>query len=157
MRIKKESVVLPLPSDELLANEERMWRIHLPNSYKELLKNSNGGVPIESSFTCNNHSYAVDRFLCVLEDTENSLLGMYDIDVILTQIGERLASDGDLLGVELLPIAVLFAGDFLCLDYSKSRLNPAVCVWNHEESGELDPVTYLTANNFEDFLNMLTE
>ncbi|WP_420196686.1 hypothetical protein [Caldibacillus thermoamylovorans] len=32
-----------------------------------------------------------------------------------------------------------------------------VCVWNHEESSDLNPVTYYISNSFEEFLNMLTE
>ncbi|MEI5907423.1 hypothetical protein WAK64_10175 [Bacillus spongiae] len=37
-------------------------------------------------------------------------------------------------------MAVLFAGDFLCLDYRESRNNPKVCEWDHEISAELEPV-----------------
>ncbi|MBC1227224.1 SMI1/KNR4 family protein [Listeria booriae] len=155
MNVEKGSIILPLPTEEIVNNEENMWRVKLPAKYKSFLIENNGGVPVEKSFMANNHSYAIDRFLCVLEDTENNDLGEYDIDVTLTRIEERLTDNEDLVGVDLLPIAILFAGDYLCLDYRESKDRPKVCVWNHEESGELDPVVYFVANSFEEFINSL--
>lgn len=155
MNVEKGSIILPLPTEEIISNEENMWRVKLPAKYKSFLIENNGGVPVEKSFTANNHSYAIDRFLCVLEDAENNDLGEYDIDVTLTRIEERLTDNEDLVGVDLLPIAILFAGDYLCLDYRESKNIPKLCVWNHEESGELDPVVYFVANNFEEFINSL--
>ncbi|OSY05419.1 hypothetical protein BTJ48_03984 [Bacillus mycoides] len=80
---------------------------------------------------------------------------MFDIDVTWTQLDERLTDDGDLLGVALLPIAVLFVGDFLCLDFRESKNNPKVCVWDHENSAELEPVSYHIADTFDEFMGML--
>ena len=39
----------------------------------------------------------------------------------MSQLDERIIEDEDLIGVEILPIAVLFAGDFVCLDYRSNR------------------------------------
>nr|WP_235794763.1 SMI1/KNR4 family protein [Virgibacillus sp. NKC19-16] len=97
----------------------------------------------------------MDRFLCVLENTEENDYGVYDIDVTLTRIEVRLTDNEDLVGVDLLPIAILFAGDYLCLDYRESDNHPTVCVWDHEESGDLDPVTYYCSENFDEFLSIL--
>ncbi|MBC2258570.1 SMI1/KNR4 family protein [Listeria booriae] len=155
MRIEKASNILPSPTEDIISNEEFMWRVKLPEKYKSFLIGNNGGVPVEKSFMANNHSYAIDRFLCVLEDTENNDLGEYDIDVTLTRIEERLTDNEDLVGVDLLPIAILFAGDYLCLDYRESKNTPKLCVWNHEESGELDPVVHFVANSFEEFIDSL--
>lgn len=155
MNVEKGSIILPLPTEEIVSNEENMWRVKLPAKYKSFLIENNGGVPVEKSFIANNHSYAIDRFLCVLADTENNDLGEYDIDVTLTKIEERLMDNEDLVGVDLLPIAILFAGDYLCLDYGESKDTPKLCVWNHEESGELDPVVYFVANSFEEFVDSL--
>lgn len=74
----------------------------------------------------------------------------------MSQLEERIIADENLVGVEILPIAVLFAGDFVCLDFRDDKKNPSVCVWNHEESGEFDPVTYNVTDSFEKFLAMLT-
>ena len=35
------------------------------------------------------------------------------------------------------------------------RKNPQICVWDHEESGELDPVTYKVADSFTEFVSSL--
>ncbi|WP_231619529.1 SMI1/KNR4 family protein [Fictibacillus sp. 5RED26] len=57
----------------------------------------------------------------------------------------------------MLPVAALYAGDFVCLDYRNNVREPIVCVWNHEESSELNPVTYKVSDSFEEFLSMLKE
>lgn len=59
--------------------------------------------------------------------------------------------------IELLPIAALFAGDFLCLDFRDGKEIPSVCVWSHEESDIDEPVAYEVANNFEEFCEMLID
>ncbi|MGS2751421.1 SMI1/KNR4 family protein [Bacillus zanthoxyli] len=155
MEIKKESIIYPLPSDSLILKKEEFWRVQLPIDYKNFIKVNNGGSPEKKSFVCNNHSYAVIRFLCILKAPENIEIGMFDIDVTWTQLDERLTDDGDLLGVVLLPISVLFAGDFLCLDFRESRNNPKVCVWDHKNSAELEPVSYHVADTFDEFIGML--
>lgn len=157
MKFKDNSVILPLPSIEFIRTEEKMWRILLPETYVQFIQSANGVKPVERNFVCNKRKYTIDRFLCILEDSEEHELGMYDIDVVLTQIEDRLSDNLDLVGVELLPIAVLFAGDFVCLDYKNSKDNPIVCVWSHEESEENMPVTYFVADTFEKFSEMLTE
>ncbi|CAN7537495.1 SMI1/KNR4 family protein [Rossellomorea aquimaris] len=157
MEFKDGSIIYPLPDDTLLFEKESKWRIKLPDSYKEFIKKYNGGIPIKDSFKCNNHMYAIDRFLCTLQVTGEREDEYYDIGVVRTQLEERIVFDEDLVGTELLPIAVLFAGDFVCLDYSKNGEEPTVCVWNHEESSDLNPVTYMINSSFEGFLNMLTE
>lgn len=157
MEVKDGSIVYPLPDDTLIAEKEKKWRIKLPDSYKQFIKKYNGATPIKDSFLCNNHSYAIDRFLCILKVTGERDDEFYDIGVVKTQLEERIVSDEDLVGTELLPIAVLFAGDFICLDYRNNDNEPFVCVWNHEESSDLDPVTYFTSESFEDFLTILTK
>ncbi|MED3999121.1 SMI1/KNR4 family protein [Priestia aryabhattai] len=72
--------------------------------------------------------YMIDRFLCILNITGERDDEYYDIGVVRTQLDERIVFDENLVGTELLPIAVLFAGDFVCLDYRGSRDNPSVCV-----------------------------
>jgi hypothetical protein len=68
-----------------------------------------------------------------------------------------VTSDEDSTGAEMLPIAALFAGDYICLDYRTEKDNPAVCIWSHEESEDFAPVTYPIAKDFDTFLKMLSE
>lgn len=155
MKIKSNSIILPLPPKKLISENEMAWRIKLPDDYKKFIELNNGGIPEESIFNCNNRAYKLTRFLCILEDPEETELGMFDIDVTWSQLDERLTDDGDLIGVALLPIAVLFAGDFLCLDFRNSRENPIVCVWDHSNSNEFDPICYHVADSFEEFISLL--
>lgn len=155
MQIEMKSEILPMINEQIIRREEEMWRIKLPSDYYHFLLNTNGGVPQKREFIFNNHGYMVVCFLCILEDTEHSKFGCYDIDVVLSQIEERLTENEDLVGYELLPIAELFAGDYICLDYRENKGNPDICIWSHEESGELEPVTYKVADTFSEFVAML--
>ena len=155
MNFKKDTIIKPLPTEELIGIREKQWRLILPSDYKDFVKNYNGVIPEEKSFLCNGRSYSITRFLCVLDNHRDTSSGWYDISVVESQIGERLTDNEDLIGVEVLPIAELFAGDYVCLDFRNDKTNPLVCVWSHEESGEFSPVTYKVANSFSDFLEMI--
>ncbi len=155
MTIKKETIIYPTPDDKLIREKEEEWELTLPNDYKKFIQNFNGAEPNEKSFRCNNHEYAITRFLCILENIEESENGWYDISVVESQIGERLTANEDLIGIEVLPIAEVFAGDYVCLDFRENQKKPCVCLWSHEESNEFDPVTYKIAESFSNFLNIL--
>ncbi|MDX8290450.1 SMI1/KNR4 family protein [Metabacillus indicus] len=155
MKIKHNTIVKPLPTDELIKKHEKFWRLKLPESFLRFIKENNGAEIDDGTFEYSDRGYAVERFLCMLDDIEDNPNGIYDIDVVFTQIGERLTDNEDLLGAEVLPIASIFAGDFVCLDYRADKYNPSVCIWSHEESGEFDPVTYKVADSFSEFLNIL--
>lgn len=62
-------------------------------------------------------SYAIDRFLGFISDYETSLLGDYDIGVVLTQVDTFLTDNPDLVGDEMIPIVELFAGDLACFAF----------------------------------------
>ena len=119
------------------------------------MKENNGAIPESRVFKCNNREFVVDRFLNLLREPNESDLGMYEIDVTHTQLEDRLTDNEELIGIDILPVAVLFAGDFVCLDFREDRKNPTVVVWSHEESAELEPITYYVADNFGDFLRLL--
>ncbi|MGG0486788.1 SMI1/KNR4 family protein [Priestia aryabhattai] len=102
MEIKKDSIIYPLPSDNLLAEKEAFWRVKLPPDYKQMIKRNNGASPGAKAFKVKSHSYVLIRFLCILEAPENNEAGTFDIDVTWTQLEDRLTDDGDLLGVALL-------------------------------------------------------
>ncbi|RJG17606.1 SMI1/KNR4 family protein [Paenibacillus thiaminolyticus] len=153
MIIDTASVIYPLPTDELFERKEKFWRVELPIDYVNFLKENNGARTNEGAFECNGREYAIDRFLCLLDAPRENELGMYDIDVTLTQIEDRLTDNEDLIGVDILPIVVLFAGDFVCLDFTKDKKNPSVLVWDNEKSAELEPVTYFVADTFSEFIS----
>lgn len=155
MTIQYNTVIQPTPSAEFLVEKERKWRLVLPTDYREFLEKYNGGIPEERSFEIKGNQYAINRFLCVLKNVNESPYGWYDISVVESQIGERLTDNQDLVGIEVLPIAELYAGDYICLDFRENKDAPFVCLWSHEESGEFSPVTYRIADTFSTFIGML--
>jgi len=156
MKIKIDSILL-IPSDQRIRGFEEYCRVRLPVEYKEFLKKYNGAIPETNVFDHNGREYLIERFLCLLENPEaDDTYGWYDMEVVLSQIDTRLTDDENLIGANVIPIAALFAGDFVCLDFRKSDI-PAVVVWFHEESDELSPVTIKIAENVTEFLDMLKE
>ncbi|PJI08582.1 SMI1/KNR4 family protein [Clostridium sp. CT7] len=157
MKIDETSIILPKPSNERIEWFEKTYRIDLPIEYKEFLQNFNGCKPITNILNSNGREYVIERFLCLLDKPkENEAYGWYDLTSVLTQLDCRLIDDEDLIGMNVIPIAALFAGDFICLDYRKN-INPCVVVWNHEESDDFEPVTEEVADNVNQFFNMLLQ
>lgn len=155
MKIDNTSIILPKPSNERIEWFEKIYRIKLPDTYKEFLYKFNGAKPINNTIHINSHKYVLERFLCLLDrPKENEVYGWYDLTSVLTQLDCRLIDDEDLVGMNIIPIAVLFGGDFICLDY-RNNLNPSVILWNHEESDEFLPVTKKIANNIDEFFQMI--
>lgn len=150
-----DTIALPLPNDDLLLEKERNWRLKLPESFKQFLKKYNGCSIENNKFHKDYENYAIARFLCILKDVREHDSGWSDISVVETQIGERLTDNEDLIGIEVLPIAELITGDYLCFDYRIKKENPDVCVWSNDESGDFNPVTYYIADTFESFLDLL--
>ena len=157
MTQQDQAMIYPLPTDALLQEREAAWKVRLPDDYKEFIKNENGLIPSKRYFHVGNNEKVVERFLCVLENSKNNPLGMYDIDVVMSQLDERLFAHEDILGFELIPIAALFGGDFVCLNYVEDSVNPSMCIWYHEESYELEPAIEFVANSFTEFLAMLQD
>lgn len=154
MKIKNDSIIYPIPTPNVIEKRERQWHLKLPEEYIDFIAQYNGGIPEENEFLCNSHKYLIIRFLCMLENI-NTEYGCYDISVVESQIGERLTGNEDLIGIEILPIAELFSGDYVCLDFRNNKINPSVCIWDHEKSENFSPVTYLVSNSFMEFKNMI--
>lgn len=147
------------PSKDTIAEAEKEWGVRFPDSYIQFLSENNGVVPKALLFMCEGHEYVVERFLCLLDDEliDELEIGCYDIEVVASDIIDYLADDEEADGAQLMPIALLFAGNHVCLDYRTDKQEPEVCVLDHEESEELAPCTYKIADTFDDFLKMLYE
>ena len=157
MTQQDQSIISPLPTDALLQEREVAWKVRLPDDYKNFIMRKNGFRPSKNLFSLTNRSFLIERFLCVLEDSKNNPLGIYDIDVVMSQLDERLFVHEDILGFELVSIAALFGGDFVCLNYIENPENPSICIWYHEESYDLEPAIEFVANNFTEFFAMLQD
>lgn len=140
---------------ERIKKVEEYSGIKFPSTYIEFIQNYNAGVPLTNEFEFNNHLYAVERFLGFVNDYKTSVFGDYDVAVILSQIDTRLTDNPDLVGDEVIPIAMLFAGDYVCLDFRNNCVEPEICIWYHEESEEFSPITSKIADSFKEFVENL--
>ena len=157
MEFVTDTIVMPLPTEEVLEKRERYWKIELPDSFKEFIKVFNGGIPIQAAVSYDEHYENIERFLCILDSSEeNDTAAIFDIDVVMAPRIERLGYDEDSIGVHVLPIAKMDYGNYLALDFKNSVSDPTVCVWDNEESGDFDPVTYFISNSFEEFINIFS-
>jgi len=155
MTQKEQAIISPMPTDALLHEREVAWRVKLPDDYKEFIKKENGIIPSKRYFHFGNNEKVIDRFLAILAISGEKTEEAYDIGVASTQLEGRIVFDEDNVGMQLIPIAALYGGDFLCLNYVEDPDNPNICIWYHEESYELEPSLEFVANNFTEFLAML--
>ena len=155
MTQKEQAIIYPMPTDALLHEREVAWRVKLPDDYKEFIKNENGLIPSKRYFHFGNNEKVIDRFLAILAISGEKEEEAYDIGVVSTQLEGRIVFDEDYVGMQLIPIAALFGGDFLCLNDADEAEHPSICIWYHEESYELEPAIEFVANNFTEFLAML--
>ena len=144
-----------MPTDALLHEREVVWRVKLPDDYKEFIKKENGLIPSKRYFHFGNNEKVIEHFLAILAISGEKAEEAYDIGVVSTQLEGRIVFDEDYVGMQLIPIAALFGGDFVCLNYIEDPKNPSICIWYHEESYELEPAIEFVANNFTEFLAML--
>ncbi|WP_340013867.1 SMI1/KNR4 family protein [Paenibacillus sp. FSL K6-1318] len=70
MRMDVNTIVVPLLSDDLLDAVERGLGVSFPESYRNFIKEHNGAVPITNMFSMNQQEYIVEKFLCILSDSE---------------------------------------------------------------------------------------
>jgi len=155
MRMVPDTVLAP-PSDVRIAFVESTYDVKLPEGYRSVLAEGNGGVPIESRLRCLGSERLISRFLCVLDSPKDEPAeGWADVVVVLSQIDDRLGP-ADEVGASLIPIAALEGGDFVCLDYRESRVDPSVVVWDHERSDVYAPFTHPVAPSFAEFESSLT-
>ena len=155
MRFWNDTVIEPVPPDSILAKFSAKFGIELPEYYEQLLQEYNGAKPLETAFDVmmggKKHTFCIDRFLGILPKNVPEPLNAYDVYETMVLLQEQTYPDVDHPKCDLLPIAVLFDGDLVCLDYRKGT--PTVCIWSHEESQPGDPVTYHVADSFNAFIN----
>ena len=145
------------PSGQTISSFEAYCRAKLPLDFLEFLSYGNGGKPLKNIFSHAKNECLIERFLPLTDDPESDAIsGQYDIAVVETQIGERLATSSDQLGCALIPFAALFGGDFLCFDYRVNKASPAVVVWDHNQSDEFSPHTTFVAISFTKLLTMIS-
>lgn len=149
--------VLPPPSEIHVKEVESYYGITLPEDYRSFLTSANGGTPMRRQFRLDGNEKVIERFLPLLDNAgEDSKNGWADVEVVASQLDSRLAVDPDGDAIDLIPIAALFAGDFLVLDY-RDRDAPSIGVWDHEASTDFEPVVETVSDSFSEFLEKLED
>jgi len=149
------NTTLPAPSPDSIDELEEAYEIKLPPSFVRYLNTGNGGTPVENSFPQGGELRMIEFFLPLLDDPAEDERGWSDINVVITELDERLIDDEDAIGIPIIPFAALFGGDFVCLDFRANPEQPQVAVWDHELSEELQPHLEVIAPDFDTFLRQL--
>ena len=156
MKFEQHSV-LPAPSPKLIGELETEIGDSLPEDYVQFIHQSNGGIPIPNTFKAQDNVKVIERFLALVEDVEESGRGG-----LVRHSGSIIPSRRKVCGwiliptpSPIIPIAALFAGDFLCLDYRGVPDPPSIVIWDHERSDDYSPVTYAIARSFTAFISMI--
>ena len=145
---------LPPPSEARIRRIEESWQVRLPPAYRQFLRYANG-ARLPDGDLAPDGGLVIERFLPILDDYTTHPDGWADVEVVTSQLDSRLTADPDATGIGLLPIAALFGGDMLALDYLRPGDEPAVSRWHHEESDDFRPVTDVVAADFASFLRSI--
>ena len=156
----KENSRHPAPSRAQIDVLQRFYKFTFPDDYIDFLNSYNGikpdGMCVFDASANRSDAQVLERFLPIINDIDldDADDSMYDIGVVMTQIEERLISNPDTdEQIVRVPIALLFAGNYVCLDFSTTPAS--ICIWDHEQSDVFSPHTIKIADNFTEFLNML--
>jgi len=146
---------LPAPPPGHLETLEDYYGVQLPEDFKRLVQNHNGAIPRARRFDAAGAERLIERFLPILADAEDHPLGWLELEVVASQLDARLTDDPAGETITLIPIAALFAGDFLVLDYRAPSTEPTIGLRNHEQSEDFAPAVTPVARTFSEFLSML--
>lgn len=117
----------------------------LDPSYVSFVKQHNGGIPIENSFTTPSGKWLIDVFLN-FADTKQADPVNADRNVLafLEEVEERTS-------VYFIPFAIVVGGNLLCFDYTVNESLPAIVLWYLEDSKK-----ERVASTFAEFLTLLS-
>lgn len=185
MKLHLKNNSYPLPTEEEIAKMEANMDLRLPADYREFMKKYGACEVEECVFDSPYEGMVLEAIMGLVPNYVHSPMGYYDIEVVLSEIDESMCdipayaalnddedAQMEFMGIvedkikkgeecdvdereNLIPIASLFAGNFLCLDYRKSRSDPTVCYWDHEQSLPFAAYTEPVAESFTEFLHML--
>lgn len=140
---------IPPPTNDRLEKLQSDFGQRFPAAYVSFLQRLNGAKLRPNEVVGAGRPFVIERFLPVLDDFQSDKdNGWADMSVVVAQLDARIFTDPDTARLDLVPIAALFAGDFLVLDYRTNPQNPSVGVWDHEASEDFEPVVSPVAADF---------
>lgn len=128
----KEDSVLKEGLAERIKKVEEYCHVKFPDDYIIFIEEYNVGLPVANTFMANHKEYVIERFLGFVSDYQNSPMGEYDIAVVMAPIETYMTDNPDLVGADLIPIAKLTTGDYVCLRLMKLQTLSCILlrVWN---------------------------
>lgn len=147
--------ILPPPAVDRLKRFENYYGLKFPKSYIDFLNTLNATELLDKEIHTAAGDFLIHRFLTFVSDLKSDPDGWADVSVVATQLDWGLGESGTLRGLDLVPIAFLFAGNYLVLDYRTDSIEPSVSYWDHEQSEEDSPYTEPVASSFASFLELL--
>lgn len=147
--------MLPPPPPARLERLQESFENRFPKAYLDFLAQNNGAKPANNEVNSAVRPFVIERFLPIVADPKTDPIGWADVAVVASQLDARLVSDENATGMDLIPIAAMFAGDFVVLDYRDNRAEPSVGIWDHEASDDFAPQVKTIAPTFSAFLSMM--
>jgi hypothetical protein len=147
---------LAAPSADRVRSLEADFSIRFPAAYKDFLGRHNGARVLDGSLESPDGNLVIERFLPVLDDFRTHPEGWADVSVVATQLDARLSVDPDSTGLAVVPIAALFGGDMLVLDYRDVPHDPPVSRWDHEASDDFRPAVRPVVLDFATLVRRVT-
>ncbi|MBX7482728.1 SMI1/KNR4 family protein [Qipengyuania qiaonensis] len=156
MPVFGDDLPLPPPPPERIERIEESFARSLPDDYVAFVREHNGSKLAQPTVSTPVREIVIERFLPIVGNPAEDVGGWADVAVVATQLDARLSSSEDGIGLELVPFAALFGGDFLVLDYrGEGAVVPKVSIWFHESSEDFAPDARPIAPSFGDFINAL--
>lgn len=143
-------VIYPQAMTEEISILEMNTGVKFPQDYLELMLQHNGGNVINSNFIY------LDKYRKDIEiGSIGSMLHLtwkeYPYDSILG----LHSSPPEFFPNGLVPFADDGGGNLTCFDYRKTKKDPPIVFWVHDDPEGED--VHFIANNFEEFINILHE
>ena len=124
--------------------------VSLPNIFKQIIVNCDGGVPSKSIFTYYDRMYE--------ENLQSSVGGFLNFSKSeWSDFYQNYIDPPEFFPKNLIAFASTGGGDYICFDYrqGKDNINPPIVFWNH--GADIGKDVSFIADNFEEFMNMLSE
>lgn len=137
-------------TESVISEHEQILGVKFPPDFRAVIKLCPGGQPVERSDFNLQHPGAGNVESCL---GALLTLGPADDDVDGILDTARSLHDTHGLSRQIIPFATDGMGDYMCLDFRRDPLTPAIVYWSHETRID-DAIAHL-ADSFDEFLAML--
>jgi hypothetical protein len=136
-------------TNEMVKNAEEKLKYKLPLSYIELLKNHNGGYPLNTYFQIKDNKFGQNNYIEIVK-----IFGIGTDDGIDSEYGsDYLINEWEYPNIGILICSCPSAGhDSVFFDYSECGINGEPKIVHIDLEISEEPVITILANNFEEFI-----